>query len=80
MSAAGGKKSESHGRPGAELCCDPCVDALYSEAGAGHCADRSISLAAGVPLSKNRKLQTSLQTFRQPRAVLGRAVRAPTDG
>lgn len=60
MSAAWNVKSKVACRPGAELCCHPCVGALYSEAGAGHCADKSISLAAGVPLSNNRELQTSI--------------------
>jgi hypothetical protein len=46
-------------KPGVEQCSHAYVDAWHNEAGAGHYADRSISLAAGVPLSKNCKLQTS---------------------
>jgi hypothetical protein len=57
---SGGVKLKIARRPGAEQCCYACVDAWNNEAGAGHCADKSISLAAGVPLSKNRKLQTSI--------------------
>jgi hypothetical protein len=55
-----GVKSKIVSMPGTELCCDGCVEPWYNEAGAGHCADKLISLAAGVPLSNNRKLRSSI--------------------